>query len=361
MLDTREGRCGEWANCFCLVLRSMDYDARYILDWTDHVWCEVYSESQKRWLHADPCENTLDKPLIYEHGWKKKLTYIIAFSRYECLDVTWRYSVKHLEVLKRRNECDELWLVQYTNELTKKRIHSVNRNEREMRLVSEIVEFFTPKVAKKEEEFGRQSGSLQWRIRRGEIKAVNKLENGFIFKINKLPFIIKYNTAKNEYLKQNYEVVSDWKSLVYSYFNVRHKVEHDWKMCYLEREKGSIKGFIEWYFYMDFKVKINLTFNWAVFETGQVKLKLVGINEFGKRICEINLEKSTSQQDQHNLLLNYKFMEEKFMIDLNDKIKNVIIRVELDKGNGQNAFQQTQLFRQSLSDTNKHLFIIEFY
>jgi peptide-N4-(N-acetyl-beta-glucosaminyl)asparagine amidase len=78
LLETRGGRCGEWANCFCLCLRALEFDARYILDWTDHVWAEVYSNSQKRWQHADPCENILDKPLIYEHGWGKKLSYVIG-------------------------------------------------------------------------------------------------------------------------------------------------------------------------------------------------------------------------------------------------------------------------------------------
>lgn len=59
LLETRRGRCGEWANCFCLFLRSLDFDTRYILDWTDHVWNEVFSESQQRWLHVDPCENIM--------------------------------------------------------------------------------------------------------------------------------------------------------------------------------------------------------------------------------------------------------------------------------------------------------------
>lgn len=91
---------------FCTKQEYM-YPHRYILDFTDHVWTEVYSQSQRRWLHIDCCEGKMDTPLMYEKGWGKKLTYVFAFSKDEALDVTWRYTSNQQELLKRRRE----WVV----------------------------------------------------------------------------------------------------------------------------------------------------------------------------------------------------------------------------------------------------------
>ncbi|KAL0166542.1 hypothetical protein M9458_038386, partial [Cirrhinus mrigala] len=82
-----------------------------------HVWTEVYSQSQRRWLHCDSCENTCDKPLLYEVGWGKKLSYVLAFSKDQVVDVTWRYSCKHPEVLSRRTQVQETWLLHTLNGL----------------------------------------------------------------------------------------------------------------------------------------------------------------------------------------------------------------------------------------------------
>ena len=48
-----KGRFGEYANLFGLYCRAAGFETWYILDFTDHVWTEVYSSFLGRWIMAD--------------------------------------------------------------------------------------------------------------------------------------------------------------------------------------------------------------------------------------------------------------------------------------------------------------------
>jgi len=45
LIESRTGRCGEWANCFTAMCRALGHDSRFVMDWTDHVWTECFIES----------------------------------------------------------------------------------------------------------------------------------------------------------------------------------------------------------------------------------------------------------------------------------------------------------------------------
>ena len=348
LLETRRGRCGEWANCFALCSRAMGLETRYILDFTDHVWIEYYSVSQKRWVHADPCENTCDTPLVYEVGWGKKLTYIFAFSYDDIQDVIWRYSVSREETLARRTECGEGWLAAAIGNLRKQRQASLTPEKRAVltkRALTEMVEFFTPKVAGEEETMGRQSGSLAWRSQRGEVGESNGMCNSMIKltdreKQNKI-FHLQYCCASDKYqrLSDGGSEVTGWGSLIYQADSIHRKEEPDWKMAYLARKENSDTASVVWKINFSSNStslsvdRISLYVNHACFENGSVKWMAF----FGFECCELIPGK----------LINFKNANE-------SDAKGITILAFLSGGTGSNAWQHTQLFRQGLNE--KHIF-----
>ncbi|XP_043823945.1 peptide-N(4)-(N-acetyl-beta-glucosaminyl)asparagine amidase [Dromiciops gliroides] len=343
LLETRRGRCGEWANCFTLCCRAMGFEARYVWDATDHVWTEVYSPSQQRWLHCDACENVCDKPLLYEVGWGKKVSYIIAFSKDEIVDVTWRYSCKHEEVVSRRTQIKEELLRETINGLNKQRQLSLPENRRREllhRIIVELVEFISPKTPKPGELGGRISGSVAWRVERGEMGSERK-ETVFIpsgeEKTAKL-FHLTYDPVNDCYVRvsSSNEKISGWENGVWKMESMFRKVETDWKMVYLARKEGSSSAYISW-----------------KFECGSVGLKVDTISI------------RTSSQTFTNGKIQWKLRSDSTQVELaGDKslhsyrdfsdATEVILEAKLSGGDGDVAWQHTQLFRQSLNDRGEN-------
>ena len=188
LMSWRKGRCGEWANCFCALAVAAGFQVRFILDLTDHVWGEILSPEEQRWIHCDPCENAFDAPLMYESGWNKKLSWVFAFETGGFVkDVTRRYSRKwDNEMLLRRIDCHSLFLTRllqsrapmYTfpseqaefdkciqNTLPIQR----KRKERKTKQQEQQMTEGGDRPLKPEELRGRISGSESWRRARGEL------------------------------------------------------------------------------------------------------------------------------------------------------------------------------------------------
>ena len=131
LIQTRCGRCAEFANTFTGILLALDFDARIVLDQTDHLWTEVWLESKKRYVHVDPCENIIDAPYVYETGWGKKLNWIFSFGKHDMLDVTKKYTKNYAEVPKRRTSVSEEWLEKFV--LTRRELYRKGLTKKENR------------------------------------------------------------------------------------------------------------------------------------------------------------------------------------------------------------------------------------
>ena len=171
LLETRSGRCGEAANLFTCLCRALSFRTRYIHDPSDHVWTEVYSENEHRWLHCDACENLCDSPLVYEKGWKKNLTFCIAFASDHVQDVTWRYVTNFKETKRRRNinENEFAKTIHQINRKIQSQLDQEDRKKVISRQIEDLASMLTEQNATKESELhGRQSGSLAWKLSRRE-------------------------------------------------------------------------------------------------------------------------------------------------------------------------------------------------
>lgn len=66
----------------------------------------------KKFVHVDPIENLVDEPLVYEKCWFLPHSRVVAIGRYECLDVTKKYTTltpgETMNILMRKSLTDLL-------------------------------------------------------------------------------------------------------------------------------------------------------------------------------------------------------------------------------------------------------------
>ena len=133
IVQTRQGRCGEYAQVLYQLVRALGWHTRLVVDWTDHLWVEALlpvgapssssdaaapkcrtseaavaqrrdctHEGAWRWVMFDPCEAAVDLPGLYA-GWGKNHTYIVAIGDARIVDVTATYARDMNETIARRD------------------------------------------------------------------------------------------------------------------------------------------------------------------------------------------------------------------------------------------------------------------
>jgi len=133
---------------------------------------QYWSPALKRWVHLDSCECARDQHLLYDKGWGKKQSYILAFSIEGAQDVTKAYVQDWEAALQRRQRISEGELERLLESVTSRRrarldpmtVAQLREDEKTQRL------FLEGNLGDLEEESlpPRQSGTAEWKAARGE-------------------------------------------------------------------------------------------------------------------------------------------------------------------------------------------------
>lgn len=165
----------------------------------------------------DPSDAVVDSPLMYQHGWKRPIDYVIAISRFDVTDVTWRYCNDDRQALQqRRTKCPESLYEAKLFEVYKELQRGLSKARRSYllkRMLLNSIQMFIRREPTEDELKGRSSGDLEWRKMRGE-QAVDAF---YVFQLTdeeaaEKQFNLRYSAAKDEYetfLKGNEMIPSE--------------------------------------------------------------------------------------------------------------------------------------------------------
>lgn len=177
-------------------------------------------------------------------------------------------------------------------------------------------------------------------------------------------FQVQYNTVTNTYTTSSKKVTNGWKQCISKCVNIQYKSENDWRMVYLARTEGSQTAFIEWSFDLSkFRTigkhvkKISLKLKSKCFENAKINWSIF-CNENLKAESDCFILDTSNETSQFKITgTDGEWTLSDFSNEKNFAFK---VKAELSGGVGHNAWQHTQLFRQSL-DNNENLFEISFY
>lgn len=273
---------------------------------------------------------------MYQYGWKRNISYIIAFSRDDIQDVTWKYYNDHRKLLKNRTRCSEKELLKTILLLREKRQKVASKYRKrflKIRTLNEVIQMMLPRQPTENEKKGRSSGSLSWKLSRGETQDSSNNVSSILGWLNELnlsvrflsfqfyafsllpqeisgkQFTLRYSSKLDQYERlidgNVVETAKGWQSCAFRWKDVFRKEERDWKVTYIARAEDSECGEIEWNF--DFRSsnlsirEISLKLEKKTFENGSINIQFLHNGKFiGRNLIIIfNIHP-------------FKFLQEKF-------------------------------------------------
>jgi len=131
---------------------------------------QYWSPALNHWVHLDSCENARDEHLLYDVGWGKKQSYILAFSIEGAQDVSRAYIKDFDAALSRRTRMSEESLQAVLTEITRERRNGLSSDRLEaLAREDEGQRQFLYGIKQGDVHLpARQTGTAEWIAARGE-------------------------------------------------------------------------------------------------------------------------------------------------------------------------------------------------